>query len=69
MVMCFSCRILSHASEILSQSVNMALSLCEVDIVSKASAEMVECTAQYDADIASSFLLLHQVIPEQRFEM
>jgi len=39
----------------------MAQQLHDVDIVSRASIELVECTAKYDQAMAVTYLLLYQV--------
>ncbi|XP_076807691.1 cilia- and flagella-associated protein 46-like isoform X3 [Clavelina lepadiformis] len=55
-----SYRLHSHASEILAQSVNMALQLQEIEVVRNSSIEIVECCAQCDPDLAASYLAMHQ---------
>ena len=52
---------LSQATHVLTQAVKLALKLQAMDAISDASIELVKCSAQYDATMASNFLHLHQV--------
>ncbi|XP_078421329.1 cilia- and flagella-associated protein 46 [Cetorhinus maximus] len=51
---------LAHASEVLIQSMNLALNSKLTNILAAASLEMVECFGQFDPVSASQYLALHQ---------
>ncbi|XP_048465131.1 cilia- and flagella-associated protein 46 [Rhincodon typus] len=51
---------LAHASEVLIQSMNLALNNQLTDILAAASLDMVECFGQFDPVSASQYLALHQ---------
>ncbi|XP_067908773.1 cilia- and flagella-associated protein 46 [Heterodontus francisci] len=51
---------LAHASEVLIQSMNLALNSKLTNIVAAASLDMVECFGQFDPISASQYLALHQ---------
>ncbi|XP_063723597.1 cilia- and flagella-associated protein 46-like isoform X4 [Symsagittifera roscoffensis] len=50
----------AQATELLSQSVQLALSSGDYSLAASAALEMVETVAQYDPNIASQYLALHQ---------
>ncbi|XP_048407549.2 cilia- and flagella-associated protein 46 [Stegostoma tigrinum] len=50
----------AHASEVLIQSMNLALNNQLTDILAAASLDMVECFGQFDPVSASQYLALHQ---------
>uniref|UniRef100_H2YF86 Uncharacterized protein n=1 Tax=Ciona savignyi TaxID=51511 RepID=H2YF86_CIOSA len=56
----FSNLLLSQATEVLAQSINMALHVQAIEVVSSASLEMVECCAQLNPQTATLYLALHQ---------
>ncbi|XP_038629303.1 cilia- and flagella-associated protein 46 isoform X2 [Scyliorhinus canicula] len=51
---------MAHASEVLLQSMNLALNNNLTNILGAASLEMVECFGQFDTVSASQYLALHQ---------
>ncbi|XP_067858761.1 cilia- and flagella-associated protein 46 [Heptranchias perlo] len=51
---------LAHASEVLIQSMNLALNSKLTHILAAASLDMVECFGQFDTVSASQYLALHQ---------
>uniref|UniRef100_UPI00398F0566 cilia- and flagella-associated protein 46 n=1 Tax=Pristiophorus japonicus TaxID=55135 RepID=UPI00398F0566 len=51
---------LAHASEVLIQSMNLALNSKLTNILAAASLDMVECFSQFDPVSASQYLALHQ---------
>jgi len=54
-------RLLAHSTEILAQCLTMSLQVQAVDVISKASFEMIECFAQCDPQTAAAHLALYQV--------
>nr|CAB3230219.1 tetratricopeptide repeat protein 40 [Phallusia mammillata] len=56
----FTTRMLGHATEVLSQCINMSLPLQATEVISKASLDIVECCAQCDPSLAALHLALHQ---------
>ncbi|XP_078492369.1 cilia- and flagella-associated protein 46 isoform X3 [Ciona intestinalis] len=56
----FSFKLLSQATEVFAQCINMSIQLQAIDIVSLAALEMVECCAQHDPHTATLYLALHQ---------
>ena len=53
----------AQSTELLSQSVQMALCCGDYSLAASAALEMVETVAQYDPNVASQYLALHQVRP------
>ena len=51
----------AQATEMLAQSVQVALRSGDSALAGSAALEMVETVAQYDANVASQYLALHQV--------